>query len=303
MTRRSSSMRFAVAWESTRCLPPEEQCAIPKSFAFLLLFLPAVLSAQRPALSENVRKYVSTDTNLVAITGVTVIDGRGTPAVKGQTVVIRDGRIAEVGATGKVKAPAGALVVDGTGMTLIPGIVGMHDHMFYTAAGGVGVTMSFTGPRLYLASGVTSVRTTGTRSPYADINLRAAIDSGLVPGPRIHVTTPYLTGPEGGGSMSIAATPEQARRFVAYWAAEGATWVKFYTDISRAEMKAAIDEAHKQGIKATGPPLLRHLPGSDRPPHRRLRAWRAHGERLHRRQGAGQVPAQRVQAARLAGER
>jgi hypothetical protein len=73
-----------------------------------------------------------------------------------------------------------------------------------------------------------------------------------VPGPRIHVTTPYLTGPEGGGSMSVAASPEQARRFVAYWAAEGATWVKFYTDISRAAMKAAIDEAHKQGIKATG---------------------------------------------------
>lgn len=220
--------------------------------ALLLCFLPVAAVAQRPTLSENVRKYVSNDTGLVAITGVTLIDGRGTPALKGQTVVLRDGRIADVGATGKVKPPAGALVIDGSGMTLIPGIVGMHDHMFYTAAGGVGVTMSYTGPRLYLASGVTTVRTTGTRSPYADINLKAVIDSGLVPGPRIHVTTPYLTGPEGGGSMSIAATPEQARRFVAYWAAEGATWVKFYTDISRAEMKAAIDEAHKQGIKATG---------------------------------------------------
>jgi len=224
----------------------------PRLFAFLLLLLPAVLSAQRPALSDNVKKYVSSDANLVAITGVTLIDGRGTPAARDQTVVIRDGRIAELGASSKVRTPAGAFVVDGSGMTLIPGIVGMHDHMFYTAAGGVGVTMSFTGPRLYLASGVTSVRTTGTRSPYADINLRAVIDSGLVPGPRIHVTTPYLTGPDGGGSMSIAASPEQARRFVAYWAAEGATWVKFYTDISRAAMKAAIDEAHKQGIKATG---------------------------------------------------
>ena len=221
-------------------------------FAFLLWLLPVAAVAQRPTLSDNVRKYVSNDTTLVAITGVTIIDGRGTPAVRGQTVVIHDGRIAEVGPTSKVKAPAGALVVDGAGMTLIPGIVGMHDHMFYTAAGGVGVTMSFTGPRLYLASGVTSVRTTGTRSPYADINLKHAVDSGLVPGPRIHVTTPYLTGPEGGGSMSVASEPEQARRFVAYWAAEGATWVKFYTDISRASMKAAIDEAHKQGIKATG---------------------------------------------------
>ena len=224
----------------------------PSVFAFLLWLLPVAAVAQRPTLSDNVRKYVSNDTTLVAITGVTIIDGRGTPAVRGQTVVIHDGRIAEVGPTNKVKAPAGALVVDGAGMTLIPGIVGMHDHMFYTAAGGVGVTMSFTGPRLYLASGVTSVRTTGTRSPYADINLKHAVDSGLVPGPRIHVTTPYLTGPEGGGSMSVASEPEQARRFVAYWAAEGATWVKFYTDISRASMKAAIDEAHKQGIKATG---------------------------------------------------
>ena len=112
----------------------------------LLLILPAVLWAQRPTLSENVRKYVSSDTSLVAISGVTVIDGRGTPALRGQTVVIRDGRIAEVGPSSKVKAPSGALVVDGTGMTLIPGIVGMHDHMFYTAAGGVGVTMSYTGP-------------------------------------------------------------------------------------------------------------------------------------------------------------
>jgi len=220
--------------------------------AAILLALPVVAQAQRPTLSDNVRKYVSSDTNPVAITGVTIINGRGTPAVQGQTVVVRDGRIAEMGAASKVKVPAGAQVVDGAGMTLIPGIVGMHDHMFYTAAGGVGVTMSFTGPRLYLASGVTTLRTTGTRSPYADINLRAAIDSGFVPGPRIHVTTPYLTGPEGGGSMSVASEPEQARRFVAYWAAEGATWVKFYTDISRASMKAAIDEAHKHGIKATG---------------------------------------------------
>jgi imidazolonepropionase-like amidohydrolase len=124
--------------------------------------------------------------------------------------------------------------------------------MFYTAAGGVGVTMSYTGPRLYLASGVTSVRTTGTRSPYADINLKRNVDSGFTPGPRIHVTTPYLTGSEGGGSMSVANDAASARRFVAYWAAEGATWVKFYTDISREAMKAAIDEAHKQGIKATG---------------------------------------------------
>ncbi len=215
------------------------------------LVLAGSLAAQRPVLSDQMKqRYVSLDTGTVAITGVTLIDGRGGSAKRGQTVVIRDGRIAEVG--GGVKAPAGAYLIDGTGMTLIPGIVGMHDHLFYTAAGGHANQMGFTAPRLYLASGVTTIRTTGGRSPYAEINLKKVVDSGFVPGPRIHVTTPYLTGGAGGGSMFASDDPEAARRFVAYWASEGVTWVKFYTDVSRASMKAAIDEAHKHGMKAVG---------------------------------------------------
>jgi imidazolonepropionase-like amidohydrolase len=221
--------------------------------ACTLLALAAVATpalAQRPVLKQNVLQYTTADSGTVAITGVTVIDGRGGAAKKGQTVVIANGMIADVGAN--VKAPAGARMIDGNGMTLIPGMVGMHDHMFYTAAGGFANQMSFTAPRLYLASGVTTVRTTGSRSPYADINLKHAVDGGEVPGPRIHVTTPYLTGGEGGGSMFATDEPEAARRFVAYWASEGVTWLKFYTDVSRASMKAAIDEAHKHGMKATG---------------------------------------------------
>jgi imidazolonepropionase-like amidohydrolase len=215
------------------------------------LMLAGSLVAQRPALSDPVRqKYLSLDSGSIAITGVTLIDGRGGVARRGQTVVIRDGRIAEVG--GSVRPPAGALLIDGSGMTLIPGLVGLHDHMFYTAAGGHANQMSFTAPKLYLASGVTTIRTTGSRSPYADINLKRAVDAGEAPGPRIHVTTPYLTGSAGGGSMFATDDPEAARRFVAYWASEGVSWVKFYTDVSRAAMKAAIDEAHKHGMKATG---------------------------------------------------
>ncbi|MEP6472373.1 MAG: amidohydrolase, partial [Gemmatimonadota bacterium] len=207
------------------------------------LVLAGSLAAQRPVLSDQMKqRYVSLDTGTVAITGVTLIDGRGGSAKRGQTVVIRDGRIADVGAG--AKAPAGAYLIDGSGMTLIPGIVGMHDHLFYTAAGGHANQMGFTAPRLYLASGVTTIRTTGGRSPYAEINLKKVVDSGFVPGPRIHVTTPYLTGGAGGGSMFASDDPEAARRFVAYWASEGVTWVKFYTDVSRASMKAAIDEAH-----------------------------------------------------------
>ena len=213
---------------------------------------PAVGAAAR--LSRDVMQFVTVPEAVVALTSVTVIDGTGRAPRTGQTVVIRDGRIAEVGPAASVTVPAGARRMDLAGHTVIPGIIGMHDHLFYTAVGGRAAQMSFTGPRLYLASGVTTIRTTGGRSPYGELNTRALIDSGKVPGPRIHFTAPYLTGDVGGGAGSMAqvGSPEAARRFVAYWAQEGATWLKIYTDIRRAELAAAIDEAHKRGIKVTG---------------------------------------------------
>ncbi len=227
-----------------------------RPFASLLglaCLLPNPLPAQRPvSLSEEVRKYVAVDTGVVALTNVWLVDGTGADPRPGQTVVIREGRIAEVGPSGTVRPPAGAYTMDLGGHTVIPGIVGLHDHLFYTAAGGRAVQMSYTGPRLYLGSGVTTIRTTGGRAPYAEINLKDAIDRGIAPGPRIHLTAPYITGVEGGGSMAVVNSPEAARRFVAYWASEGATWIKAYTDIRRADLGAAIKEAHKRGVKVTG---------------------------------------------------
>ena len=211
------------------------------------------LAAQRPdSLSAEVRQYVAIDTGIVALTDVLLIDGTGSEPRTRQTVIVRDGKITEVGPARSVRPPAGAYRMDLKGHTVIPGLVGMHDHMFYTAAGGRAVQMSYTGPRLYLGSGVTTIRTTGGRSPYAEINTRQNIDQGLVPGPRIHLTAPYITGGEDAGSMAVVNSPEAARRFVAYWASEGATWIKAYTDIRRSELGAAIEEAHKRGVKVTG---------------------------------------------------
>jgi imidazolonepropionase-like amidohydrolase len=215
--------------------------------------LTRTLPAQRPdSLGEEVQKYMALDTAIVALAHVQLLDGTGTAPKPDQTIVIRDGRIAEVGPAAQVKIPDGARTMDLAGHTVIPGLVGMHDHLFYTAAGGRAVQMSYTGPRLYLASGVTTIRTAGGRSPYAEINLRDNINRGRVPGPRIHLTAPYITGEAGGGSMDVVTSPEEARRFVAYWASEGATWIKAYTDIRRAELGAAIKEAHKRGVKVTG---------------------------------------------------
>ena len=217
--------------------------------------LPLLLAliAQRPdSFTANVREYIAVDTSLLALTHVLLVDGTGAAPKQDQTIVIRAGRIVATGASASVLVPAGAKTMDMTGSTVIPGIIGMHDHLFYTAAGGRAVQMSYTGPRLYLGSGVTTIRTTGSRAPYAEINLKDVIDHGYVPGPRIHLTAPYITGAEGGGAMAILNSPDAARRFVDYWASEGATWIKAYTDIRRAELGAAIQEAHRRGIKVTG---------------------------------------------------
>jgi len=219
----------------------------------LTLLLALAAPPQRPdSLAAQVREYIAVDTSLLALTHVLLVDGTGAAPKTDQTIVIRAGRIATVGPAASVQIPAGARVMDMSGSTVIPGLIGMHDHLFYTAAGGRAVQMSYTGPRLYLGSGVTTIRTTGSRAPYAEINLKDAIDHGLAPGPRIHLTAPYITGEHGGGAMAILNSPEAARRFVAYWAAEGATWIKAYTDIRRAELGAAIQEAHRRGIKVTG---------------------------------------------------
>src|SRR3989454_11038310 len=209
------------------------------------LTLLLALAAQRPdSLAAQVREYVTVDTSLLALTHVLVVDGTGGAPKTDQTIVIRAGRIATVGPAASVPIPAGARVMDMSGSTVIPGLIGMHDHLFYTAAGGRAVQMSYTGPRLYLGSGVTTIRTTGSRAPYAEINLKDQIDRGLTPGPRIHLTAPYITGPQGGGSMAVLSSPEAARRFVAYWASEGATWIKAYSDIRRAGVAASVQQAH-----------------------------------------------------------
>jgi imidazolonepropionase-like amidohydrolase len=223
---------FSVAWLALTALPAQAQ--------------------RTQSMGQAVKDNMSVDAFVIALTHVKLIDGTGAPARDDQTVIIENGRIAAVGKSSDVRPPAGARVMDLTGHTLIPGIVGLHDHLYYTAAGGRSAQLTYSAPRLYLGAGVTTVRTTGSRAPYAELNLKAEIEKGRVPGPRIHITAPYITGGEGATTMTLLDTPEEAKRFVAYWAQEGATWLKAYTDIRSAELKAAIDEAHRQGIKVTG---------------------------------------------------
>ncbi len=224
---------------------------IPTALLLLLWIIPTEAAAQATDLSEDVLEYVAVDAHVVALTHVRVVDGTGSAPTEDQTIILQNGQISAVGPAGSVTIPAGAEVLDLAGHTVIPGIVGLHDHTFYTNAGRR-VHLSYSAPRLYLGSGVTTIRTTGSYHPYSEINLDAAIESGDEPGPRMYITGPYLTGPAGAGYMTAVATPDDARRIVNYWAEEGVDWFKAYTRISPEALEAAIDEAHRHGLKFTG---------------------------------------------------
>src|SRR5215831_10986274 len=219
----------------------------PLLFVAALAFA-APIQAQGRTLPTSFRALVSVDAPVVAVTHVKLVDGTGTPAKTDQTIIIRGEKIATVGPAGSVPVPSDARVIDGTGKTVIPGLIGLHDHMYYGGMQFMGASY----PRLFLSACVTTIRTTGSVDSYQELNLKRRIDSLLTPGPNIVVTGPYLQGyGVGPGAMHPLNGPEDARRMVRYWAEEGVTWFKAYTQISRADLGAAIREAHKHGVKVT----------------------------------------------------
>ena len=203
------------------------------------------------ATAQNFSAFIAVDAPSIALTHATVIDGTGAPAMMNQTILIEGDRIIAIGPSGSVRVPATAEVLDLSGQTVIPGLIGLHDHSYYTGGNGRAAQLSFSGSRLYLASGVTTIRTTGAQQPYAELNLKREIDAGRVIGPTMFTTGPYLTGEQGSLTMARLEGPAQARRVVRYWAEEGVSWFKAYTWISRAELGAAIEEAHAHGVKVT----------------------------------------------------
>jgi imidazolonepropionase-like amidohydrolase len=233
-----------------------------QTLALFLFLLPA--AGQTPELSRTVKPFVRVDAAKVVLTHVRVIDGTGAPAAEDQNVVIEGGKIVAVGKGADIAAASGTAVLDLHGYTVMPGIVGMHDHLFYIARPNLNSLwkhdepllvpqMTFSAPRLYLAGGVTTMRTTGSVETYADLNLKRDIDAGKLPGPHLDVTGPYLEGAESYFiQMPHLTGPDDARQLVDYWADRGVTSFKAYMNITRAELKAAIDAAHKRGIKVTG---------------------------------------------------
>ena len=236
--------------------------------ALFLLSLPATAQVSEPAkvtaLSKEVQQFVRVSAAKVVLTHVRIIDGTGAAAVDDQNVILENGKIRAIEKATDVPATPDTTVLDLQGYTVMPGIVGMHDHLFYIARPNLNsqgkfeqpvlvTQMTFSAPRLYLAGGVTTMRTTGSVETYADLNLKRDIDAGKLPGPHIDVTGPYLEGPDSYFlQMPHLKSAEDARQTVEYWADRGVTSFKAYMNITRAELKAAVDAAHQRGLKVTG---------------------------------------------------
>lgn len=209
-------------------------------------------SAAMPPLSAEVAQFVTTRAPIIALENVRVIDGTGAPVHDSQTILIVDGRISAVGPAGRVVIPAGAERHDLTGRTVLPGLVMLHEHMMYFSGQRVWHSQPVSYPRLFLAAGVTTVRTAGGDFPYVDLNLASRIDAGQIAGPRMFVTSPNINGPEDSFiADNIVRNAEEARREVDYWASRGATSLKLYVSVEPEVAAALIERAHAHGLPVT----------------------------------------------------
>lgn len=223
-------------------------------------------TASAAADPNDAASYLLIHAPSLALRHVEIIDGTGSAPRADQTLVIFGGKIAALGPDADTAIPPGVEVRDYAGFAVLPGLIGMHDHLFYTASretqrnapGGLEPgflvnEISYSAPRLYLAAGVTTLRTTGSVEPYADLKVRSRIEAGALPGPHLDLTAPYLEGPATDfAQMHELAGPEEAGKFVDYWAATGMTSFKAYVHITRAELAAAAAAAHRHGLKITG---------------------------------------------------
>jgi len=234
-------------------------------FLFGSLLVAAIAVAQTQKAIDVV-PFVSVEAPVCVLNHVRVIDGTGAAAKEDQAIVIANGKIQSIGPAASAQIPQGAQLLDRSGYTVIPGLVGMHNHLYYTdsiavqlAGGSIGepglfvAEIPYTAPRLYLAAGVTTMRTTGSLEPYTDLKVKRRIDADLMPGPSIDATAPYLEGaPTRFAQMHELTGPDNAKRMVDYWAAEGMTSYKAYMNITREELRVAIEQAHAHKLKLTG---------------------------------------------------
>ncbi|HEV2199708.1 MAG TPA: amidohydrolase family protein [Bryobacteraceae bacterium] len=219
----------------------------------------------------------------VVIRAGRLFDGKSDQLFSNQVIVIQGDRIAEVGPAASVKIPAGAQEIDLGTATVLPGLIEGHNHMFKIGDHGGGADaavplviepgtpfstaystiLASVNARLDLESGFTTARDLSSGGT-ADVDLRNAINEGIVPGPRMRVATEGLRGSIAGPRyFHLVDSPWEGRKQVRLQLKNGADFIKIYAAGIRAnpdigygaptmtleEEQAIADEAHRQGVK------------------------------------------------------
>lgn len=210
-----------------------------------------VFAQQSGFHSDKFRDLLVTNAQIIVIQNVRVIDGIGNVAKADQTIVIRDGTIGHVGA--ETAIPTGAQVIDGSGLTALPGLVMMHEHLIYQAPllGALFMPTEHSYPPLLLANGVTTARTAGGSDIFMELYYKDLIDKNEWVGPDLIISF-FVAGPSPWfrdlSSLALR-TEEEVRNEVKYWSGRGATGVKAFMDLPLDHLSAAIEEAHRAEIK------------------------------------------------------
>jgi len=199
-------------------------------------------------LTLSVLKYVKYKSKVIALTNATVFDGNGSSVKKNQTLVIVNGYFQSIGQASVINIPENATIINLKGKTIIPGIVGVHNHLHIPHFPFIGEEAS----KLYLASGVTTIQTCGSASPQKEIELSEKIKNGQSIGPNIVTSGPYFTGKGGNPNMIIPLDEKHIKDTIQYWAKKGVRWFKVYRNTKPHDLEIIIKEAHKHNAKVTG---------------------------------------------------
>jgi len=267
-----------------------------------LVSLPAPSRAQFGASTSE--EAGASASQVIAIRAGRLFDSRAGRMLTDQLIVVRGDRIAEVGAMGRVQAPAGARVIDLSHATVLPGLIDAHTHIFLTGESHgryeeqllkeswqYRTIEAVLNARRDLLAGFTSMRDCETEGAmYSDVDVKRAINRGLVPGPRLEVATralsttggyplegysPEVIVPDG---VQIVDGLDQMRKAVREQIKYGADFIKVYgthhfrftpdgrllsvPTFSAEELATIVDEAHSEGVKvachAYGGPGLRN---------------------------------------------
>jgi imidazolonepropionase-like amidohydrolase len=219
-------------------------------------FLSFTIQLQAQSFTPEVSAFIKVPAGNIALTDAKIIDGTGGTAKEHQTLLIQNDRITTIGNTKEITVPAAATVINCSGKTIIPGMVMLHEHLYYTSPLEEFFNISempFSFPRLYLAAGVTTMRTGGSIEPQTDLNLKRMIAEGKMTGPDMDVTAPYI---ERKGfdipSLNIIKDTAEAAASVVFWSAKGCTSFKMYMHATKEDLAIVLREAHQRGLKVTG---------------------------------------------------